>query len=599
MSKISLQLTRQMQWALIPLLLLALTQQVWGQCNNASQYPSTSIDLAATNASGASTTITTCNFSGEYSVLINAVAGSSYRFTTSIVTDYFTIRSGSPGGPVVGSGTQPLSVTPGVSGTLYAHVNSSAACLTDVSCRQTAVQCTSCAGGGCINSTVYPALGISLNLTNMTGAAQQITTCQFSGEYYSVADVIASKSYMFSSSVGTDWITVRVGTFNGTILVQGAGSVAVAPSTTANLFIHNNANASCGTNATCRVSSVQCTNCDPTPPCIPSPTFPTNGSTACPTAMVTLSWPASVGATSYDVYFGTTAVPPFVGNVIPNSMTVFTPTVGTYFWRIAPRNASGPTTTCTTWSFTRQDITPPTIQCSNQTIIFNGETSIPLVQNDLVAATIDNCGIQSISLFPNSISSNQVGQIIPVLLTVTDINGNTSTCTSQITVNGLPSGWSQNINGVACANGNNIAYNASTEVWTATSTNCYYASPFTSDETAFAQRTLCGNGSITAQVTGISGTALGWAGVVMRESNAAGAKKAQLTTNMAGNQSRREFRVTTNGAAIPQNFPAQNRYWLRIVRSGNQLLCSIHPMEYSGILSDLRQLQWAAVSRWG
>ncbi len=684
MSKILLPLTRQMQWALIPLLLLALTRQVWGQCNNASQYPSTPIDLASTNASGATTTITTCNFSGEYSVLIDAVSGNSYRFTTSISADYFTIRSGSPGGPVVGSGTQPLTVTAGVSGSLYVHINSSADCPSDVTCRQTAVQCTSCAGGGCINSTVYPALGISLSLTNTTGAVQQITSCQFSGEYYSVADVIAGKSYTFSSSAGTDWITVRVGTFNGTILGQGAGSVAVTPSTTAPLFIHNNANASCGTNTICRVSSVQCTNClcqnsiqfpssavslnptnttgatqtvttcnfateyfvltnvlalknytitssvgtdwltvrggsaggpvlfegttplaitptsitdlyvhvntnfacgtnstcritavqctncDPTPPCIPSPTFPTNGSTACPTAMVVLSWPASIGATSYDVYFGTTAVPPFVGNVVSNSMAVITPTMGTYFWRIAPRNASGPTTSCTTWSFTRQDIAPPTIQCFNQTVIFNGETSIPLDPNNLVDAT-DNCGIQSISLSSNSIASSQIGQTIPVLVTVTDVNGNSATCTSQITVSGLPSGWSQNINGVGCANGNNIVYNESTEVWTATSTNCYYSSPFTSDATAFAQRTLCGNGSITAEITGIGGTALGWAGIIMRENNAPGARKVQLMTNLS-NLLRREVRSVANGPAVPQQSQAFNRYWLRLVRTGNQIV---------------------------
>jgi FtsP/CotA-like multicopper oxidase with cupredoxin domain len=55
----------------------------------------------------------------------------------------------------------------------------------------------------------------------------------------------------------------------------------------------------------------------------------------------------------------------------------------------------------------------------------------------------------------------------------------------------------------------------------------------------------------------------------MRESNAPGAKKAQLMTNLS-NLSRREFRTATNGAAQPQQFPSQNRYWLRIVRAGNQ-----------------------------
>jgi regulation of enolase protein 1 (concanavalin A-like superfamily) len=214
------------------------------------------------------------------------------------------------------------------------------------------------------------------------------------------------------------------------------------------------------------------------------------------------------------------------------------------------------------------DNTPPTVQCFNQTITFNGETAIPLLVDDLVNAD-DNCGLATIALSPTGISCEQVGQTVPVTVTVMDINGNPATCTSNITVAGLPCGWRQNPDGVGCTDGNNIAYNPATGVWTATSTNCFYGPGFTSDATAFAQRTLCGDGSITAEVTGISGTALGWAGVVMRESNAAGAKKAQLMTNLSS-FSRREFRTTTGGAAIPQQFPSQDRYWLRLVRAGNQ-----------------------------
>ncbi|MBX2928198.1 MAG: T9SS type A sorting domain-containing protein [Saprospiraceae bacterium] len=228
---------------------------------------------------------------------------------------------------------------------------------------------------------------------------------------------------------------------------------------------------------------------------------------------------------------------------------------------------SGNSQTCT-FTVTKVDNTPPTIQCFNQTLTFNGETTIMLNAGSLVDTT-DNCGVATITLSPNGISCEQLGQIVPVTVTVTDVNGNPATCTSNITVAGLPCGWSQNPNGVNCANGNSIAYNSGTGVWTATSTNCFYGPPFTSDATAFAQRTLCGDGSITAEVTDISGTALGWAGVIMRESNAAGAKKAQLMTNLSS-LSRREFRTTTNGAANPQQFPSQSRYWLRIVRAGNQ-----------------------------
>jgi regulation of enolase protein 1 (concanavalin A-like superfamily) len=227
------------------------------------------------------------------------------------------------------------------------------------------------------------------------------------------------------------------------------------------------------------------------------------------------------------------------------------------------------------FTVTKVDNTPPSIQCFNQTLTFNGQNTIPLIAGSLVDTT-DNCGVATIVLSPTGISCEQVGQTVPVTVTVTDVNGNPATCTSNITVGGLPCGWSQNPNGVNCANGNNITYNPANGVWTATSTNCFSGPPYTGDATSFIQRTLCGDGSVTAQVTDISGTALGWAGLTMRESNAAGAKKAQLMTNLS-NFSRREFRTTTNGAAMPQQFPSQNRYWLRLVRAGNQFSMFVSP----------------------
>ncbi len=161
-------------------------------------------------------------------------------------------------------------------------------------------------------------------------------------------------------------------------------------------------------------------------------------------------------------------------------------------------------------------------------------------------------------------------------VTVTSVNGCTNTATTTINIDPLPCGWSADPNGVNCANGNSFSHNFNTQVFTGTSTNCYYPNSFTSDALAFAQYDLCGNGSITAQVTSITPLGQGWAGVTMRESNAAGAKKAQLMTNLS-NLSRREFRTTTNGQAYPQQFPSQNRYWLRITRTGNQFVMYISP----------------------
>jgi Secretion system C-terminal sorting domain len=137
----------------------------------------------------------------------------------------------------------------------------------------------------------------------------------------------------------------------------------------------------------------------------------------------------------------------------------------------------------------------------------------------------------------------------------------------------LPSGWSEQA--VNCP-GTNYSYNPTSQVFTGTSTNCFYPNSFVSDGLASAQRQLCGNGSITALVTSISGSALGWAGVTMRENNAAGAKKAQLMTNLS-EFSRREFRTLTGAASYPQQFPSQNRYWLRITRTGTQFVMFVSP----------------------
>jgi len=230
------------------------------------------------------------------------------------------------------------------------------------------------------------------------------------------------------------------------------------------------------------------------------------------------------------------------------------------------------------WSFvyTIIDNTLPSVTCTPGTVNFNGEQSIVLNVNSLVTAS-DNCGIQSISLSPSSISATQVGQNVQVVATVTDINGNVNTCTSMVTVGGLPEGWNEQPGGVGCTSQcNDFEYNSGTGIWTGTATGAFYGPPYTSDATAFAQRTLCGDGSITAQVMSINPSTGGWAGVVMRESNDAGAVKIQLMTNL-GTFHRREIRTVTNGSASLQQFSSQSRHWLRIVRAGNQFAMYASP----------------------
>jgi hypothetical protein len=311
-------------------------------------------------------------------------------------------------------------------------------------------------------------------------------------------------------------------------------------------------------------NSTQCsftvTKVDNTPPTITCPAAQTLvlGSTC----SAVLPDYRSLAVTSDNCGVQSIAQSPASGAVVSNAgnMTV----------TLTVTDINGNSTPECNFTVTKVDNTPPTVQCFPQTLTFNGQTQFDLNVDDLVDAA-DNCGVASISLYPDHITCEQLGQIVPVVITVTDINNNVTTCTSQITVAGLPCNWSENPDGVGCAGGNNIAYNTGTGVFTATSTNCFYGPPYSSDATSFAQRTLCGDGSITAQVTSINGS--GWAGIVMRESSAPGAKKAQLLTNLS-NFHRREFRTTNNGAAQPHQSASNGRYWLRITRSGNQFTLS-------------------------
>jgi hypothetical protein len=248
-----------------------------------------------------------------------------------------------------------------------------------------------------------------------------------------------------------------------------------------------------------------------------------------------------------------------------NSGTFFP--VGNTTVTVTATDINSNTATCT-FSVTVADNEPPTIMCSDGSIVFNGEDQHILDPDDYTVYD-DNCGIQSVELDPPFITCDDLGDILLITATATDIYGNTEDCTFNLEVLGLPCGWSFTPDGINCTDGNDVSYSVPLDEFYVESTNCYFAHPFSSDVMGFAQYELCGDGSITAHVTDISGNALGWAGVSMRENNNGGAKKVQLMTNRS-NLSRREVRSVTNGSSTPQQFLSFNRYWLRLTRSGNQ-----------------------------
>lgn len=255
-----------------------------------------------------------------------------------------------------------------------------------------------------------------------------------------------------------------------------------------------------------------------------------------------------------------------------NSNTFFP--VGTTPITATALDINGNSANCV-FNVTVSDEESPTINCIDGSVTFNGEEEFILNVDDYTTYD-DNCGIQSVVFDIPVITCENLGDILTITATVTDIHANTANCNFNLEVLGLPCGWTFTPDGINCPGGNDVNYSAPEDEFYVESTNCYFGHPFNSDAMGFAQYELCGDGTITAHVTDISGNALGWAGVSMRESADGGSKKVQLLTNLS-NLSRREVRLVTNGNSFPQQFMSFNRYWLRLTRNGNQFTGHVSP----------------------
>ncbi len=236
-------------------LLLLTGYSAQSQCNFTSAFGTATI-----NPTGTIVTISTCSFGGEYSTINGAVNGQTLNFTSSVATDFITIRSGTPGGPVLAFGTTPLSFANTFTGTIYAHWATNAACGTQATCRTTTVQCVSCIATPCTFTSAFGSATIDLS-----GAIVTISTCSFAGEYSTISGAVNGQTLRFTSSVATDYITIRSGTSNGPVVALGQTPLTFANTFTGQLFAHWSSNNACGTQATCRTTTVQCTSCSSGP----------------------------------------------------------------------------------------------------------------------------------------------------------------------------------------------------------------------------------------------------------------------------------------------------------------------------------------------
>ncbi len=93
-------------------------------------------------------------------------------------------------------------------------------------------------------------------------------------------------------------------------------------------------------------------------PAAPTNPSPASGATAS-SLTPTLSWSASTGATSYDVYFGTSSSPAIAGTTTGESYSPGALTAGgTYYWKVVAKNSAGSASSAVL-SFTTPSSTTP------------------------------------------------------------------------------------------------------------------------------------------------------------------------------------------------------------------------------------------------
>ncbi len=121
------------------------------------------------------TTISSCNYAGDYNTITGVVAGNSYLFTVTPAA-CITIHSGSPTGPVVAFGSSSVPFTAAASGTYYMTLNTNCVgCGTASTCLTTTITCTSCGTGPCATASPISGCGQAFTLTT-TGASSFIST---------------------------------------------------------------------------------------------------------------------------------------------------------------------------------------------------------------------------------------------------------------------------------------------------------------------------------------------------------------------------------------------------------------------------------------
>lgn len=243
---------------------ILLDNIVTAQCLNAphGQYPGTTYTPSCL---GSVETITAFGWAGEYS-MVALEEDIEYTFSSSIGTDFLTI-SNAAGVIAYVWGTGSVIFTPEASGNYRFYTHTNPECGTATINRARRMQCESGAPGICLNAPHGQFPGTTF-IPACNGQVENITTQGWAGEY-SMVLLQAGTEYEFSSSIGTDYITISNAA--GTIAYEyGTQPVTFTPTAGDAYRFYTHTDSNCGDEVSERTRSIFCEPNDPGP-CLLAP----------------------------------------------------------------------------------------------------------------------------------------------------------------------------------------------------------------------------------------------------------------------------------------------------------------------------------------
>lgn len=245
---------------LLVLLLLLVPFLSKTQCNNGTNYYPSSIYTPSPDSWGYAST---CNWAGEV-IRVNVIDGDSYQFSTcnnygGVLASYdtqLTLRDGN--GTLVAfnddyfgcSGySSYINWTSTFTGVLYVHLNQYD-CASNMTCTRVMIYRTEqqLISGPCTNAAFYTSTDFPTQQSPNT-----IVPCYYAGDYCRFDNPEQGVAYTVTSTTSGDWITIRKGTFDGTVEVTGFGIVVIQSAEVGqSYFIHVNVDDFCVVETSCR-----------------------------------------------------------------------------------------------------------------------------------------------------------------------------------------------------------------------------------------------------------------------------------------------------------------------------------------------------------